>query len=110
MITCEARRFSLSAHGQISAEVANLNRRRFWLSTLFLTGTLGLTSGLLGAGISAFTLVGEHGAWPSLDVAGTVLVASAFPLLMLAAHAMDKIGALDIGLSAEQFKRSGLSQ
>lgn len=108
MITCQASRFPLSAHAQTSAEDVIVRQRKFWSAILFLTGTLGLISGLFGAGISAVTLFGESGAWGSLEVAGVLFVASAFLLLMLAAHAMDKISGLETWLKVEHSKRLGL--
>lgn len=110
MMTSQTLRLSTTTDAQTDAEASLLDHKRFWLVSLFLTGTMGILSGIAGLFISFVTVLGEHGSNGRLDVVGPVLIALTFPLLMLAAHSMDKIAEQENGLKIEYRKRRGYEE
>ena len=80
--------------------------RRFWSAALFLTGSLGIAAGVVGVVIGIEGVAGF--ANDRLAAWGTGLIAAMFPLLMLAAHCMDKIGEANRAIRLEYCRRHGM--
>ena len=69
---------------------------------------LAIATGLGGLGIgtaSIFHLIDSH-SWTAL--AGTVLLCSAFPLMILAAHCMDKLGEVRKAARIDYCRKNGM--
>lgn len=80
--------------------------RKFWKGGILFSGVLGILCGLIGLLASFEALVGMTGS--GLSRTGTLLIAAAFPLLLLAAHCMDKVRAADMAMRLEYCRQNGL--
>ncbi len=65
-------------------------KRNKWLIGFFVSSITGSCAGPAGLAISVLWALGVLQAAPDLNRLGTWLVAAAFPLLILAAHCLDK--------------------
>lgn len=83
-----------------------IKARRAWTTGLCVSGVLGIAAGLIGIIFSLESLSGIAGS--QMSVAGTVLIAAMFPLLILAAHCLDKIGEAKKAIRREYCRRNGL--
>lgn len=105
MIMSEANRFPLTAtKTSVSTENLLLQRRKRWLGSFFLASTLGILSIFFGLGIGLFSYMALDG---GAKIIGTVMLISALPLLMFAAHSMDKAEEMEIRLKIEYCKKLG---
>lgn len=78
-----------------------------WTAALFISAVLGVSSGLTGLIISGLSLSGFLENTGGIRSLGSWLVAAAFPLLMLVAHCLDKIGAADKAIKLEYCRQHG---
>ena len=72
-------------------------RTRGWTLALYLSVTAGIISALTGLILGAVSYFGWFGNADSVNQIGNLLIIAAFPLLMLGAHALDKIGEIKTG-------------
>ena len=97
--------FSVHRSERTSFECSLTKARTTWTFGLLVTGAFGVTTLLTGLALSALTASGAV-----LGVAAgrisIVLLAAAFPLLLMSAHCMDKIPECEKRLRAESMKRS----
>ena len=76
---------------EILPEARLLRRRRRWALGLAVSITTAFLTGLLGLALGAISLLRLVLAESPSAIYGTVLLLVTFPLLVLAAHCMDKI-------------------
>ena len=76
----------------------------FWKRSLFVLLVAGILCGVAGLLLSFDLLI--TGSGKSLSAAGTVLVAAFFPLIFLAAHCMDKVGAAGIAIRKRSLQKA----
>jgi hypothetical protein len=62
-----------------------------WMPALFLSTAAGIVSLLAGLGLGAVSYLGAVRNPDALNQLGNFLICLAFPLMMLAAHALDRI-------------------
>ena len=82
--------------------------RHKWMGVMIVSGFLGIGAGIVGGVMSIIAATRLSG--PRLSTIGVALVAAAFPLFILAAHSMDKIGEADKKVRLNRSNRSGLQQ
>src|SRR5688572_32331369 len=80
--------------------------REVWARGLFISGGSAITAGLFGLIFSFGSLFGL--ASSRLSLAGTILTAAMFPLLVLAAHCLDKSGDAHWQIRLEYCRQNGL--
>src|ERR1044072_552757 len=73
-----------------TAASALCRKRNRWLIGFFVSSIAGVCAGLTGLAISALWTLGFLQAAPDLNPLGTWLVVAAAPLLIPAAHCLDK--------------------
>lgn len=83
--------------------------RKRWLNALFASSILGIVLGFTGFVISALSLFGFLAEKHNVSRLGTWLIIAVFPLMMFAAHCLDKIDAANKAERIERFKRQGMS-
>ncbi len=71
------------------------NRRKLWITALYFCSIGGFLTAFTGLFMSALEFCGIVGRAAQFNRAGTWLMVAAFPIVMLGAHALDKIGAID---------------
>lgn len=79
-----------------------------WTYCLFISSTLGVGAGLVGMVIGAFSLIGLLDGNRGIQTVGTWLIVAAFPLLILAAHCLDKAREAEKAMRLEHCRRHGL--
>jgi hypothetical protein len=79
-----------------------------WTIGLFLSATIGTLAGLLGLVINGLFLIGVMERTGKISLIATWLIVAAFPLLMLAAHCLDRADAARRSLRLEYCRRHGL--
>ena len=89
-------------------ESAFAKSRKRWTSALFVSSIFGIILGFTGFVISALSLFGFL-AEQNVSRLGTWLIIAVFPLMMFAAHCLDKIGAANKSERIERCKRQGMS-
>jgi hypothetical protein len=67
------------------------NRLSRWRLTLFFSAAAGIISALSGLLLGAISYFGFFRNAKAVNQTGNLLIIAAFPLMMLAAHALDKI-------------------
>lgn len=77
-----------------------------WTAALFAGSMLGMVSGIVGLVISALNLCGVLSKSQGAGRLGTLLVVIAFPLLMLCAHAMDKLAEIGKKQKRQTFEQA----
>ncbi len=83
--------------------------RKRWMHALFVSSILGIVSGITGFVISALSLFGFLAEKHNVSRFGTWLIVAVFPLMILAANCLDKIGAINKAERIERCKRQGMS-
>lgn len=78
---------------------------KFWTNTLLFSSILGIVLESAGLFISGLTLFGLVQDRPKIGGLGIWLIIGFFPLLILAAHCLDKIGEANKTLRIEHYKR-----
>jgi hypothetical protein len=79
---------------------------RRWTAGLLISAVLGGLTGLTGLGIGALSILGvAHET--SVVTLGTLSIALSFPLLILAAHCLDKVDACDKAIRLERCRKTG---
>lgn len=66
-------------------------RLRKWAAALFFSVIAGIISAVAGLVLGAFSYFGLFANPESVNQIGNLLIIAAFPLMMLGAHALDKI-------------------
>lgn len=79
-----------------------------WKVVLMLSSLFGSICGLMGTTLGVMSLLRLLTDHRLLDIAGTVLLVVAFPLLVLAAHSLDKVSEADKAIRIESCRRTGL--
>ena len=79
-----------------------------WKAVLFICAGCGVFFGVIGLVLSGLTLVGLSDYLRGIGHLGTWMVAAFFPLLMLAAHALDKVNAARKILRLNKCRKQGL--
>jgi hypothetical protein len=79
---------------------------RVWQGAFLLSGFLGIGSGIAGLIYSFESLSGFVDS--RLSIFGTILIAAMFPLLILAAHCLDKIGEANRASRLKYCRQHGL--
>jgi len=76
----------------VEAAVSGVDRKRArrWSSILLVSAAAGTVSGLTGLTLGAVYYLGFAGA-NAVDRTGNLMIIAAFALLMLAAHALDRL-------------------
>lgn len=88
-----------------SALEANFAR---WKFTLLFSSLLGGICLLVGTTLGLLSLLGLLTNYPMLDNFGTAMLAVGFPLLVLAAHSLDKAHDAETATRIEYCKRTGM--
>ncbi|HMS39747.1 MAG TPA: hypothetical protein PKE69_05940 [Pyrinomonadaceae bacterium] len=83
--------------------------RKRWMNALFASSIFGIVLGVTGFVISALSLFGFLAEKQNVSRLGTWLIVAVFPLMMFAAHCLDKIGNANKAIKNERFKRQGMS-
>ncbi len=83
------------------------NLRSRWIAVLLVSAVLGVAAGLAGLLFSSVTWF-FNDATKGVAELGTILVVAFFPLLMLAAHSLDKIREAEKALRLDYCRRHGL--
>jgi len=83
--------------------------RKRWTSALFVSSIFGIILGFTGFVISGLSLFGFLAEKQNVSRIGTWLIIAVFPLMMFAAHCLDKIGAANKAERIERCKRQGMS-
>jgi fatty acid desaturase len=81
------------------------SRQKRWTAVLFVSSILGIISGIVGLVISGLNFFGVLSKTQGVGRLGTLLVVAAFPLMMLCAHAMDKIAEIGKTRKRQAFER-----
>jgi hypothetical protein len=76
---------------ETGAAVADKKRLRRWKMTLFCSISAGILSALTGLLLGAISYLGLFDNANAVNQAGNLMIIAAFPLMMLGAHALDKI-------------------
>lgn len=75
-----------------STETSTLElRKRYWTVGAMTSAVAAIASGAVGLLIALCTYVGLVARGSGMSVAGTLLIAAAFPLMLLTGHCMDGI-------------------
>jgi hypothetical protein len=78
-----------------------------WNVTLVFSSAFGTFCGLLGTILGTLSLFGLLQAYRSIDQLGIALLVAAFPLLILAAHSLDKAHEIDKAINIEYCRLNG---
>lgn len=78
------------------------------MNALFVSSILGIVLGIAGFVLSALSLFG-FSAQQNVSRLGTWMIVAVFPLMMFAAHCLDKIGAANKAEKMKRFKRQEMS-
>lgn len=81
-------------------------KRKKWLVGFFISSITGVCAGLAGLVISALWTLGFLRAAPGLNQTGTWLAVAAFPLLIFAAHCLDKAARAERSIKAISYHKS----
>ena len=81
---------------------------RRWNAGLFASAVLGAVSGLVGLTIGFLTLIELLVPTHNLYAIGTILIGASFVLFGLAAHCLDRAGAVDKAIRLEYCRQHGL--
>lgn len=95
----------LPAEDEKTAAATLCRKRNRWLIGFSVSSIAGVCAGLTGLAISALWALGFLPAAPDPDRLGTWLVAAAFPLLILAAHCLDKTADVEKCIKAISYHR-----
>ena len=79
-----------------------------WKFMLLVSSVCGGVCGLVGMTLGLMSLLGLLNGYRLLDDLGTVLLVCAFPLIILAAHCLDKAYEADKAITYEYFRRTGM--
>lgn len=79
-----------------------------WKTLLFITAVCGVFSGVIGLVLSGLTLLGLSDYLRGVGHFGNWMITAFFPLLILAAHALDKVQAAKKVLRLEKCRKQGL--
>lgn len=82
---------------------------RLWTSGLLASAIAGGAAGLGGLAIGILSITGFIQSGAELSAPGSVLVAISFPLLILAAHCIDRVAAADKAIRLEYCRQNGLN-
>lgn len=96
-----------AAFEKTPTELGLLRSRQRWIGGLFLGATFGLLSLIFGLGLSVLSALGVVA---SINTTITILLVASFPLLMFAAHCMDKVREKETLVKLEYCKRMGTYQ
>lgn len=96
---------SFFAEQEKETELDNLRSR--WIAVLSVSAVLGVAAGLAGLMFSSVTWF-FNDATKGVAELGTILVVAFLPLLMLAAHSLDKIREAEKALRLDYCRRHGL--
>lgn len=77
--------------------------------TLFISAVPGGFCGVAGVTLSTMSLVGLLSTHRRIDHIGTGLLIAAFPLIILAAHCLDKAHEVEKAITIEYCKRTGMT-
>ena len=80
--------------------------KRGWQSSLLMFMTASLLTSMFGLVLAAASLLGFVQSNGVLSIAGTVLLAVSFPLLVMTAHCLDRIGEIDRAIRIRSFRRN----
>lgn len=81
---------------------------RRWRLILIASAVSGGLSWIGGMAIGLLSLVGELNTHPRIDRFGTVLLVAAFPLIILAAHCLDRAHEVEKAITIEYCRRTGM--
>lgn len=90
-------------------ELVFAKSRKRWTNVLFVSSIFGIVLGFSGFVISGLSLFGFLGEKQNVSRLGTWLIIAVFPLMMFAAHCLDKIGAANKAERIERCNRQGMS-
>lgn len=79
-----------------------------WKTVLFISAVSGVFSGVIGLVLSGLTLLGLSDYLRGVGHLGNWMVAAFFPLMILAAHALDKMQAAKKVLRLDKCRKQGL--
>jgi hypothetical protein len=79
-----------------------------WMAIVFLSGTLGVGSGLLGLTLSGLTWFGFSDYAAGFGHLGNWMIAVFIPMMILASHALDKAGQARKAIRIAHAKKHGL--
>lgn len=69
--------------------------RKWWIRALYFCSVVGFFAGFLGLLMSATAFIGFVKNTDAINRIGTWMIVTAFPIIILGAHAMDKIAEID---------------
>jgi hypothetical protein len=78
-----------------------------WNVTFVFSSAFGAFCGFVGTILGTLSLLGLLQAYRSIDQLGTALLVAAFPLLILAAHSLDKAHEIDKAINIEYCSLNG---
>ena len=80
-----------------------------WKLTLVVGSVFGGICGLVGMILGLMSLLGFLNNYPLLNGAGTLLLVIAFPLIILAAHSLDKAYEIDKEITIQYCRQTGMT-
>lgn len=95
-------------HGQPANEERLARSEKRWGAALFVSAVTGISAGLLGLTLGALSLIGISDIEPHMGHLGTWLVGAFIPLMLFAAHALDKAQEAKKAARLEYCKKHGL--
>lgn len=97
-------------YGKNDHELDDLCRsEKHWMTVLFASGIFGVGSGVLGLILSGLTWFGLSDYARGVGHLGTWLIALFLPLMILSAHALDRVGQARKAIRVHYLKKHGLN-
>lgn len=83
---------TFTAHAKMEEVITGMeSRKRMWTAGAMASAVMAIFSGITGLVFSAASLFGMVAKDGRMSIVGTVMVAVAFPLMILTGHCMDEI-------------------
>lgn len=86
------------------------SKLELWKRMLIVSIVLGGFFGIVGTTLGMMSLLGLLGSYRMLDQLGTAFLVVAFPLVVLAAHCLDKGHEVEKAIRVEYFRRTGIDR
>ena len=100
----------IGVHVNKPGSVSVHHRRQMnWTAALIISASLGALSGVCGIVIGAASLLGLTHSMKGISSLTTILIVIAFPLLMLAAHCLDRLDDIEHEIRLEYCREHGLT-